>query len=265
MNAMTFNLARVDGCSDQAQDWAFCLVCGGPLLEGGKVQTKIHEAKNMIQASKHVGRRLEPLAWLKDFQCAGSMLGLPHTAHIVAADRQFTQATNRLVIIWDWGPGRHMSRQYTLHAACARILSRTFKSQSNRAIGSTRALYLALEAQYQLLAASSNQLKSPRTEVHDLPSMKWPHGFFGASRSQDGAWKNKESGPDVSFPSHISTTEARKNRSNVDRRSTYLTNYVCRKPNTRRTRKRFPALPSTYFPSSSHLKQRPPRHRKAPA
>ncbi len=221
---MTSDRAKLDGSANQAHDWAFCLVCGGPLLGGGKVQTETCKDRNVIQASKHEGRRLEPLAWLKDFQYAGSMPGLSHTARIVVADGQFALATNRLVVmVWDWGPGRHMSRQYTLHAACAGILSRTFDSQSNRAVCSTRALYLALEAQYQLLAASLDQLKSPQTEVHDLPSMGWSHGFFGASRSQVGAWKNKESGPDVSFSSHNSTRIARKNVSNVDRCTTNLT------------------------------------------
>lgn len=204
---MTSDLAQTREFLDQSQDWAFCLVCGGPLLDDSDVRKRIRKGIHVTQSWKNEEGRLEPLAWLKDLRYAGSVLGLPHTSQIYAADGQLTPATRRLAIkVWDRGPVRRMSRQYTLHTACAEILSRTFQSQSNRAISSTRGLYLALENQYELLTAL-DELEPSGTDAHDLLSMKWPHHFFGASRSQLGAWRYKESGLKVCPPSHVIMTE----------------------------------------------------------
>ncbi|KAL8926199.1 MAG: hypothetical protein Q9208_003102 [Pyrenodesmia sp. 3 TL-2023] len=193
---MTSSPTQTRGSLSQTPDWAFCLVCGGPLLDDTEAQMRIRKAKRAMQTWKNEERRLQSLAWLKDLRYAGSVMGFLHSGQIYAADGLLIPATRRLIIRvwdWDWVPPPK-SRQYTLHAACAEILSRTFQSQSNRAVGSTRGLYLALEGQYQILAAYLDELEPSWTDVHNLLSMEWPHHFFGASKSQLGAWKYKESG-----------------------------------------------------------------------
>ncbi|KAL8941407.1 MAG: hypothetical protein Q9216_002252 [Gyalolechia sp. 2 TL-2023] len=191
---------------------AYCPICGSALLKNDSKQGKFDEDddEDFHPQAPHP----PPQPWLQNFtyitinpindcdytihNAYESTTSFSNTDIYVGTNTHSISRTPRLVVVNDrilqsgnssyLDPSAYRqkggARQYTVHAACVRLMARTFAQNANRYVNSVGDLYRALETQCWAETAYIGPRRNVFHEVYGIVAMRWSHGYFGAGSEQ---------------------------------------------------------------------------------